>query len=1261
MQKDAASPAEDPGKLEEKTIMNNDAPTASSAFDFMTNPSASTEAPRLEGIPAVAADNTTAPASGTTSSGFSFLPAPVPTPPVDIPEPGGATAPIDLMGSPNPVGTSTASSFAPPTGAGISFGGASATAVRTKKKKNRAKKIGMGGSTAPSPPRIPGGLPPPPPEATKTVDTAPGPTLSSATSAGTTGYTNSSSPSAREEALEAARKAEEFMDQKLQEQTQAELEAEAARAKDANETSAPPQIFRSASGDADDSIMKAAAAAAKEAQAMSQKSATGARGIMGGLFRRATPPSNSHLSVGNNAMKPASFSGASSRPPHPTTSTIDTHVTKPSSTGSMNSEDGKASTPAPAPAPASSWQTVSVPQVSSSAISKGFSTPPPLPPKPAPKPEPPKPKSPHEQLKAMLTTFRQDVESSMAKVTQLRQQRLRLTEERQRASTQDRLATQQKESTEQQQMHAAETEDYELADQLGTLLETYEKEQKECARMLQHIDMAIQELDNQKQTVVDGVLQCFQTIKTQLETFEVTEATKEHKSEDSTMKKFAAMTKHLAAEHERLQQDLKHLERDEDLVAEERKEVENAISEQSGQFEKDRNVAKEKLVSVEAEVEELRKKLKAKEIEAACLRNDLAGYEDSILQVRVQFSRQLHRVQKKETTIEDHRAEWEAEKYKFSREKESHEAEVAAHSEALAAHEKLMSSLKEEISLATVLEKIVQSEIGLEASPDNEAESKEEDSELINLQAQVVKCEASVAEASDVLKAATAHLNGLEEEMGMLIAKIPQLEASKKEFAANRDFKSAGKASKEIKDATARVKECQEELTGGAVERKETAEKELKKLEEELGEKRKVALDQEKESGVAAMKKLADRIQHLLETKKQICGDEYEPERVKGVGAFVLEEQIKSLVVEGKAYGEKYGGWEELIVDIILPSGEAVAADVSNSKPADKSSDGGEAKEEAPVVSKKSKKERFARCRSLMQELTDIEPRLSAAVEEEDFDLAAVLDEKLQKLMADVQSLDLTDEEMEQALAGDEGEANVEEVSNAGLNNTENDTEEAPVAAHSAGEEDAEISAAVQSMSEDADELPAAIGENEDTPTLSLEDTTAEEAEPVTSGFNFIAAAEELSSAAEEHAIKQTSSANEPTQTDEGFTSTPSADEPAVSGSSIIANGSMGSKTSSVQSASCADELVDGQDEEEQENGSSEDALAAAEAAIAAAESSFDDGEDEEPVAVSSNPSGDESLEPATSASKDEQLDEKKDASDRAGDDGFISVEDEDL
>lgn len=51
------------------------------------------------------------------------------------------------------------------------------------------------------------------------------------------------------------------------------------------------------------------------------------------------------------------------------------------------------------------------------------------------------------------------------------------------------------------------------------------------------------------------------------------------------MDKFAATSKRLSAETDRLNNDLKHIERDEELVADEQKELEDQISEGTKEFE----------------------------------------------------------------------------------------------------------------------------------------------------------------------------------------------------------------------------------------------------------------------------------------------------------------------------------------------------------------------------------------------------------------------------------------------------------------------------------------------------------------------------------------------------------------------------------------------------------------------------------------------------------------------------------------------------
>ena len=79
---------------------------------------------------------------------------------------------------------------------------------------------------------------------------------------------------------------------------------------------------------------------------------------------------------------------------------------------------------------------------------------------------------------------------------------------------------------------------------------------------------------------------------------------------------------------------------------------------------------------------------------------------------------------------------------------------------------------------------------------------------------------------------------------------MESLKKDEKDAAAIRHFKSASKASKEIKDATARLKEGEEEQSGEAESKKKAAEEELALLDAELVRTRELA--NEKENGIWA-------------------------------------------------------------------------------------------------------------------------------------------------------------------------------------------------------------------------------------------------------------------------------------------------------------------------------------------------------------------------------------------------------------------------
>ena len=995
-------------------------PTTASSFDFLqsvhpTSAEASKEGysvstPSINSAPVVnRMDATVAPP--TNASVFDFMSTTIPNVPTSHGTP--------VMAHKGSTGLAT------PAGTGIVFGNAAVVPKAAVKKRTRTAKIGAAAQQMELPPPAPPLAQTPPPSAV-----------------------TQNAADVRESALAATRRAEEFLRSKQ--------EADAAATKEASSM----MNIRSVPSEEDDIII-AAKAAAKEAQKLSAKSHSGGGGGFSSLFRSRSTSKTTAESVGfgttthNHPAVSLSTSSASlgSTEPTPMESSNrfqkdhhddfkrtvvaekDWHgmPQKPHDV-SLNSDE----TIKNEASPANEYNTLktndrssafippSIPNSGTRSLIASF-TKPPVPPAGLDVLSAPKQKTPTDLFNDMLHEFRLEVIKSMNEVTRLRQHRAGLLEERFVTNAKERLAVQQKKQAEIHQITAAENEDFDLADQMSATIDRYSREQAEYSAILENIGRAILELDRQKIQCVENVTNCFVNIRTKLDTFQKEQESADTKNASEALAKFKTTSKQLSIEQERLQNDLKHIERDAELIADERKELEKAISEQSGEFEKLRDQARSRLTAVEDEIEELRKQLQQKQKEAAELRTEAAGHDESVLKVRVKFARQLTRLQKKEMTIKDNREEWEAEKRTFETNKQLHDDQVRDHSEAMLARDSLLDALGKEIELSDSFASIVAKEIGFDVNAGKD--EPECDNEMAQMQANVVKCEAAVSESKSALKTVVTLLKNLEDEIQGLDMQIPVLEDIKKRAAEKRDFKGASKASKEIKEATTRLTECKEDLGNEIVNRKAAAESELAKLEEELEKARTIANEMERESGMATMKRLADNIKRLVATKESVC----EPAKdlsVSGVGAFVLEAQIKVLMMEGQAYGDKYGCWADLISDIsILPSDQPIVEEAANSainetSTAHPSTDEDDLTpvvetavvESALPIGDASPEEKMQKFRDVSNRLKQCEDQLEASVANEDFEKAAELDEVLQQLLAEVQALNMTDEEMEAAL-----------------------------------------------------------------------------------------------------------------------------------------------------------------------------------------------------------------------------------------------------
>ena len=703
-----------------------------------------------------------------------------------------------------------------------------------------------------------------------------------------------------------------------------------------------------------------------------------------------------------------------------------------------------------------------------------------------------------DEFNKIMRDFRSKVVQSMEEMKRLRQHKTGLLEERFQAAAKERLCVSKKEQAEAQQMAAVESEDFELADRMNTVMEQVESERLEYSRIAENIGRALQQLQEQQQSLVSQVTGYFTDIQQSLQSFLEKQDAFDSEGAVEKLKKFSEISQQIATEEERLQQDLKHLERDANLVKAERQEVEDAISEQAGQFEKKRDEARVRVKEVENEMEELRQLLAAKQKEVAQLRTEAAGHDEAVLKVRIKFSRQLGRVQTKEMTIEDNRQEWEMEQRTVQEQKKAHDDQVEQHQNAMLERDALMDLLNTEVEMADTFQAIVGKEVGFDGGDDAAKGGQGTSDESLLQQGRLVECEAAVTEAREVLHAAEHSVSTLQNEKSTLEAKLPELEELKKSSAAKRDYRTAGKASKEIKESQSRLDDLDAEINQ-AKERQENALQVVQDREEALASEQKLAAEREREGGLKKMKELADHMSRLKATQESVFGDCSE-DSIQGVGAFVLSAQLEALRLEGQTYGEKFGGWEEILNEAgVLP-----ATDTPPSLPSkDETTTTEESPGSAPQVDGGARKAAMKEFRALTAQIEDMNGAIDATAANEDYEKAAELEEAMQSILAKADSLGLTDDEMAMALAmtEDVDEGVAADESAAGTSG-EVGTAEAPTEDVVATEEPAVAETQENSVEDTTneatpseDQTDAPVSSEETAPTLA-NDTAPENDEP---------------------------------------------------------------------------------------------------------------------------------------------------------------------
>jgi len=198
-----------------------------------------------------------------------------------------------------------------------------------------------------------------------------------------------------------------------------------------------------------------------------------------------------------------------------------------------------------------------------------------------------KQRAPRDKMKGILDHLADAARTATDDVSRLREARTKLVQDKLVAEKAERYAAQQLKFAETQQTVAAEEEDFEAADRLGTVIESHLKEKDKQSKICAIIVESIAKLDAEKEDAAKAVAGCFKDVQTKLA--ELKDEVDNKSKGEEVISQFATTSKRLSSESERLANDLKHIERDEKVLAEEEKELSELIGEETKSYD-DKNL-----------------------------------------------------------------------------------------------------------------------------------------------------------------------------------------------------------------------------------------------------------------------------------------------------------------------------------------------------------------------------------------------------------------------------------------------------------------------------------------------------------------------------------------------------------------------------------------------------------------------------------------------------------------------------------------------
>ncbi|RHY22500.1 hypothetical protein DYB25_003450 [Aphanomyces astaci] len=624
------------------------------------------------------------------------------------------------------------------------------------------------------------------------------------------------------------------------------------------------------------------------------------------------------------------------------------------------------------------------------------------------------------------------------------------------------------------QVQAAEDEDFERADALNATIEKLrhclmlsQSDLRKCEQdsvgvtkqteklVLQHVRSAkgtwnnLSKLDDERTAALA-------TLKAQAKAFKATER------------------RRFAFEKQRVATELHHVTVNMDHLDSEKAEIEAAIASQCT----DEYAAREHLVAeqaaVAADIAALEAKLAACRAHMAELDAGLAKADQGIQLVRQKFSRQLKRLVEREKSILKTRKEVEADEAAMHRAQEGFEAAKADFAGQLAALAGQAASVRRDLRVAAIVVRVAEEQNSTRQAKEDRVKRME--SQLASLRDQVQEAEKQWALVKHQHADLSAKLTGFRTLIMTAGTTLPLLEADKKQAAADRNFKEAARLSKDIKQL--------EKDRAGADEQIEVLGMEIQDVDALIVDKEAAFTaataafqGAEKELELEALQGLYDVHHDLRVVLRQLTSEDpsraktdaaevVAPSLLRPIALALVQSEFDHVVAEIEVLEDKYL-LEPYVKPLEPPDEVDDASGLVTTVWSDSDDDDMEDDKEGPGPSGESAPPKAARLvevgagrsgsaavhmtpAALAAKIADVEGQIQVATDEEDYELAAQLDEQLEMWVARLAAL-----EAEQAQAPSEVDlrAELEELQHAiealaGQIEHATDEEEYEIAAH---------------------------------------------------------------------------------------------------------------------------------------------------------------------------------------------------------------------